>query len=226
MTNFFGQLQRLTSLSNRVVAAATVIVLFVVYALLGLAVSPHRPDSIDRQAAALVGSATPLAAFLTSLGRFPAYGSECAVILIAGLIQRVWLGRCLTAVALLIFAWICSDALKDAFRRPRPTHWIVTHETSYSYASGHCTNSLVFFGFWAYVSLRSTLPALPRVAIAVTLLVLSGAIGWSRLALGAHYPTDVLGGYLLGAAILELAIAFIPQRVLGFTAPEIELVAA
>jgi len=226
VTNFFGHLQRVTSLSNRVVAAATVIILFVVYALLGLAVSPHRPDAIDGQAAALVGSATPLAAFLTSLGRFPAYGSECAVILIAGLVRRVWLGRCLTAVALLIFAWICSDALKDAFKRPRPTHWIVAHETSYSYASGHCTNSLVFFGFWAYVSLRSTLPATARMAIAIALLMLSGGIGWSRLALGAHYPTDVLGGYLLGAAILEFGIAFVPQRVLGFAAAQREPLAA
>lgn len=163
----------------------------------------------------MVGSATPLAAFLTSLGRFPAYGSACAVILVAGFVRRIWLGRCLTAIGLLIIAEVCSNALKDAFRRPRPAHWIVTHERTYSYASGHCTNSLVFFGFWAYVSLRSTLTAPWRFLIAVVLLVLSGAIGWSRLALGAHYPTDVLGGYLLGAAILELGIAFVPQRVLG-----------
>jgi len=205
---------------SRIVASLAVVILLVVYAVLGLAVSPHPPDAIDRQAAALVGSATPLAAFLTSLGRFPAYGSECVVILVAGFVRRIWLGRCLTAVGLLVVAEVCSDALKDAFRRPRPAHWIVTHETTYSYASGHCTNSLVFFGFWAYVSLRSTLPAPSRIAIAVALLVLSGAIGWSRLALGAHYPTDVLGGYLLGAAILELAIAFVPQRVLGLAAVE------
>ncbi|MDQ2908304.1 MAG: phosphatase PAP2 family protein [Candidatus Eremiobacteraeota bacterium] len=204
--------------SARSAALVAVAVLLVVYFLLGFAVSSRPPGAIDREAAALVGTATPLAAFLTSLGRFPAYGSECAVILIAGFVRRIWLGRCLTGVALLIIATICSNVLKELFRRPRPAHWIVTHETTYSYASGHCTNSIVFFGFWAYVSLRSALPALPRVAIAVALLVLSGGIGWSRLALGAHYPTDVLGGYLLGAAILELAITFVPQHVLGFVA--------
>lgn len=211
--------------SPRVVAVIAVAVLLAVYFLLGFAVSSRPPDAIDREAAALVGMATPIAAFLTSLGRFPAYGSECAVIVVAGFVRRIWLGRCLTGVGLLIVALLCSNLLKEVFRRPRPAHWIVTHETSYSYASGHCTNSLVFFGFWAYVSLRSTLPALPRVAIAVALLVLSGGIGWSRLALGAHYPTDVLGGYLLGAAILELAITFVPQRILGFTAVD-ERVAA
>jgi len=213
-------------MSPRIIAMVSVIILLVVYALLGLVVSPHPPDAIDREAAALVGTATPLAAFLTSLGRFPAYGSECVILLVAGFVRRIWLGRCLTAVTLLVSAWLCSGFLKDAFRRPRPAHWIVTRETSFSYASGHCTNSLVFFGFWAYVTLRSTLPALPRVAIAVALLILSGGIGWSRLALGAHYPTDVLGGYLLGAAILELAIAFVPQRVLGFAAAQREPVAA
>ncbi len=134
--------------------------------------------------------------------------------------RRAWLGRCLTGVGLLIVAWVVSNEFKELFRRPRPSHWIVTHETSFSYSSGHCTNSLVFYGFWAYVALRSTLPAFPRVAIAAALLIVSGGIGWSRLALGAHYPTDVLGGYLLGAVILEAAIAFVPQRALGFTAPD------
>ncbi len=199
----------------RVGGAVTALVLLIAFALLGYAVSPHAPQGIDRSAVALVGMATPLATFLTSLGRFPAYFSECVFVIAAGLLRRAWLGRSVTAVALLLVAWTVSNALKEVFRRPRSGHWIVTHETSYSYASGHCTNSLVFFGFWAYVALRSTLPVPARVAIALGLLALSGAIGWSRLALGAHYPSDVLGGYLLGAAILELAVAFIPERVLN-----------
>jgi undecaprenyl-diphosphatase len=46
-----------------------------------------------------------------------------------------------------------------------------------------------------------------RTAAPAALCALIVAIGWSRLALGAHYATDVLGGYLLGGAWLCLALA-------------------
>ena len=194
--------------------------LLVAYAWLGSAVSPHPPPGADLAAAALVGTATPLAAFLTYLGRFPVYATESVAVLVAGFVRRAWLGRSISAVALLIVAELTSDALKLVFHRPRPAHWLVTHETSFSYSSGHATNSFVFFGFWAYVALRSTLPVAMRTIVAIALFALSAAIGWSRLALGAHYPTDVLGGYLLGAAILEVGIALIPDRLLAFDRPK------
>lgn len=203
-------------LASRIVGIAAAGVLFLIYLWLGWTVSPHAPAGIDLAAGALFGAATPLAAALTYLGRFPPYATECAAVLIAGFARRAWLGRAVSAVALLIVAEVTSDAFKLVFHRPRPAHWLVTHETSYSYASGHATNSLVFFGFWAYVTLRSTLPVGARTLLVASLFALSAAIGWSRLALGAHYATDVLGGYLLGAAILELGIAVIPDRLLGF----------
>ena len=194
--------------------------LLVAYAWLGSAVAPHPPHGVDLAAAALVGTATPLAAFLTYLGRFPVYATECVAVLIAGFVRRAWLGRSISAVLLLVVAEVTSDALKLVFHRSRPAHWLVTHETSYSYSSGHATNSFVFYGFWAYVALRSALPVGARALLAIALFAISAAIGWSRLALGAHYPSDVLGGYLLGAAILELGIAVIPDRFLGLERPK------
>ncbi len=183
--------------------------------MLGRAVAPRPPAGLDLAAESLVGTATPLAAFLTELGRFTPYELECVAVLAAGLLRRVWLGRAASAVLLLIVAEVSSDQLKLVFHRPRPEHWLVTHETSFAYSSGHATNSLVFLGFWAYVALRSRLPAAVRLAAALALLALSLAIGWSRLALGAHYPSDVLGGYLLGALLLVLALTLIPERVLA-----------
>ncbi len=190
--------------------------LLLAYVGLGLAVSQHPPRGIDLAAAQLVGTATPVAAFLTFLGRFTPYAIECVAVLVAGLVRRAWLGRAVAAVSLLIVAEVTSDEFKLVFHRARPEHWLVTHETSFSYSSGHATSSLVFFGFWAYVALRSALPRGARVASALALLAVSGAIGWSRIALGAHYPTDVFGGYLLGGIVLVVGLAVIPQSVYGY----------
>lgn len=190
------------------------------YVVLGLAVSHRPPGALDRAASALTGQATPLAALLTKLGRFEVYFPVCVAVLAAGFVCRRWLGRTVSAVAFLIVAESTSDILKLAFARQRPMHWLYVHETSFAYASGHATLSLVFYGFWAYVALRSTLPAAVRATFVAAPLMLSAAIGWSRLALGAHYATDVIGGYLLGIALLSLEIALVPSRYLHFTSDE------
>ena len=193
--------------SRYVVAAA----LLATYVALGVAVAPHPPNGLDLLAGTIFGSETPLAAWLTAVGRWPAYTTLSVLTLTVGLVRRAWLGRCLASVSLLLVAECTNDVMKLVFHRPRPTHWLVTHETTFAYSSGHATNSLVFYGFWAYVALRSSLALPLRVALAAGLLTISGAIGWSRLALGAHYPTDVIGGYLLGAFVLELGLAVAPN---------------
>lgn len=97
--------------------------------------------------------------------------------------------------------------LKEFIARPRPGDPILTFiETSYSFPSGHATRSIALYVFilwliykifptgWRYIA-----------AVAVTALVL--AIGFSRLYLGVHYPSDVLAGYVLGGIFVLLGIA-------------------
>jgi undecaprenyl-diphosphatase len=95
-------------------------------------------------------------------------------------------------------AWKISDLYKDHFMRARPPGELVFHETSFGYGRGHATLALTFYGAWALYAWRSELPPPARAGILTAAVVLILAIGWSRLALGAHYLTDVLGGYLLG----------------------------
>jgi undecaprenyl-diphosphatase len=177
------------------------------YVVLGLAVSPAPPGRLDVAAEALRGYGVPAALFFTRAGQFPVYAGVCVLLLIAGAFRRAWLGRVGLAVATLLCAWVSSDLGKAFFHRPRPAGWIGIHETSYSYASGHATLSLAFYGFWACCVWTSGASPAARTAAPAALCALIGAIGWSRLALGAHYATDVLGGYLLGGAWLCLALA-------------------
>ena len=177
------------------------------YVVLGLAVSPAPPGRLDVAAEALRGYGVPAALFFTRAGQFPVYAGVCVLLLIAGAFRRAWLGRVGLAVATLLCAWVSSDLGKAFFHRPRPAGWIGIHETSSSYASGHATLSLAFYGFWACCMWTSGASPAARTAAPAALCALIVAIGWSRLALGAHYATDVLGGYLLGGAWLCLALA-------------------
>lgn len=98
--------------------------------------------------------------------------------------------------------------LKLAIHRPRPTYAAaVIHNPSWSFPSGHAMGSLVGYGMLAYVlmlALRGR-PAAQR-AVAAGAGVLIIAIGISRLYLGVHYFSDVVGGYAAGLLWLSTCV--------------------
>lgn len=186
-------------------AAALALAAFVA---LGAYVSPRPPGGLDSAGASLFfGQATPLAAALTAAGQFPAYVALCVTTLIAGIVRRTWLVRSLLAVGTLILAWQTSDLFKASFHRARPERWLVHHETSASYASGHAVLVVAFWGVWATYALEALPPSAARTALVYAIVLWALCIGWSRLALGAHYLSDVIGGYLLGIVFVLLAAA-------------------
>jgi len=102
---------------------------------------------------------------------------------------------------------ILDEIIKVWVGRPRPvfTHPIVV-ESGKSFPSGHATSSTVVYGALALivVPLFGRRARLVPVVVAVALVL---GIGFSRLALGAHYLTDVVGGFVLGLAWLSLSTA-------------------
>lgn len=111
-------------------------------------------------------------------------------------------------VAALAGGSLLDVALKLLFHRPRPT-WDVPLMTAhgFSFPSGHAMGSLVAYGMLAYLLVRVThtkRQALAAIASAVGLTIL---IGLSRMYLGVHYFSDVIGGYAAGAVWLTTCIS-------------------
>ena len=136
-----------------------------------------------------------IATFATALVTFGLYAlSRMGVGRVRRAEAMVWLG------AILGGRWL-SLFLKEVYHRERPpvVHRLVV-ETSYSFPSGHSVFAAVFFAMLAVVLAR-LLPArwvCVRAVTVVTCLALAVLVGASRIWLGVHYPTDVLGGLLLG----------------------------
>src|SRR6202035_623107 len=111
------------------------------------------------------------------------------------------------AIPTTLITWQLSDVLKNFFRRPRPEYWQLIHEPTFSYSSGHAMFALMVYGLWAWFVWKSALPYRVRAIVAPLLALWACGVVWSRLALGAHYVTDLAGGILLGTTALALASA-------------------
>jgi undecaprenyl-diphosphatase len=192
--------------TSGVVAGATIFVIAsVAYAVLGNAVSHAPPDRFDAAARGLAGHATKLAWIFTASCLWPALVTLGVIGLGAAARYRAWRGRIVFAVVTTVVSWQTSNLLKDVFARPRPSYWYVYHEPSFSYSSGHAMFATIVYGLWAVNIARSALPAAIRIPLTMILAAWGAAVIWSRLALGAQYPTDLIGGVLLGIAMLSLA---------------------
>lgn len=137
--------------------------------------------------------------FLTAIGGFAVLG-PLALLIAAWLIARRH-----HADALWLFATIGSgrlmvEAMKALIARPRPPLADrLTEVSTHSFPSSHAAGTLL-----TWLAIAMMFPALRRWLLPFALIMAAG-IGWSRIALGVHWPSDVLAGY--GLALLWVGVA-------------------
>jgi undecaprenyl-diphosphatase len=96
-----------------------------------------------------------------------------------------------------------SEFAKLLFQRPRPAPYFGTLlPGSYSFPSGHSFMGVCFFGALAFLLTSRLRSPAARVAIWAGAAILATLIGLSRIYLGVHYPSDVLGGFTLAGVWL------------------------
>jgi len=191
-------------------------VAFAAFLALGLAVDrwgePALLLAFDR---AIVNHGTLLAWWITQVGRFYMLAPLVVALLVAAWLLPAWRARILFSVVMLLLCWRGADFFQHLFARPRRLDWFVLHEMSYSYPSTHAAIATGFYSLWAWLFARSQIARSARLAVTGFLCLVALAICWSRLALGAHYVTDVAGGALLGLVFVAAGLAIWPEIARG-----------
>lgn len=129
----------------------------------------------------------------------------------------------------LLIAWVVAnlggkglvEILKSQVHRTRPIYGAEFLEGhSYSFPSAHAMSATISYLMLAFVVVHLYgLTGARRVLVYVVALVIIGAVGFSRIYLGVHYPSDVLGGFVAGgacvtASLTAYAVAHRRQRML------------
>lgn len=131
---------------------------------------------------------------ITNIAR--AYSLIALSILLLFLIKnkRIPLRICIN----LIIVFLSSQLFKIIFRRPRPDGLALTTASGFGYPSGHAMVSLAYFGFLTYLLCKNVKSKLVKVLLITLCIIMVLLIGFSRIYLGVHYFSDVIGGFLLG----------------------------
>ena len=144
-------------------------------------------------------SAFDILAQAINVGLGPTFAAivAAATMAVAGVIARSWL-IALRMGLLIALPWGTADIVKIVVQRPRPDSSLLSHvigvePSTFSYPSGHTafaaalgTSAILMLAAWRF-----------RAVIFVLAVAIALVTAWSRVYLGAHYPTDVLASLLL-----------------------------
>lgn len=146
--------------------------------------------------------ATPIAKFITNFG-----GAIFLIVLTITLIILIKNKKIgLSIFTNLAVITILNQILKRILQRPRPTEYRIVEETGYSFPSGHSMVSMAFYGYLIYLIYKYVKNKYLKWMLITLLSFLIVSIGISRIYLGVHYTSDVIGGFLISISYLIIYI--------------------
>ena len=155
--------------------------------------------------------ATPIAKFITNFG---------GAIILIGLaftlfifIKNKKIG--VSIISNLAIITVLNQLLKRIVQRPRPTEFRIVEESGYSFPSGHSMVSMAFYGYLIYLIYKYVKNKYLKWISIILLSILICSIGISRIYLGVHYTSDVLGGFLISISYLVIYISAVNKFLIG-----------
>ncbi|KEO77145.1 phosphatase PAP2 family protein [Paenibacillus polymyxa] len=170
-------------------------------------------DAIFPDTAATHDQLLTIAIFITSFGSF-----SMSLIIAIGAATLCWVFLRSKAYSFAILSsftamWVLNTLIKEILQRERPSLQHLVEAGGYSFPSGHAMISMGFYGMifaiWAIErKIRERSLFLPCVLGALLIIL----IGLSRIYLGVHFPTDIVGGYIAGIIWLAFTVPMIYWR--------------
>ena len=157
---------------------------------------------------------SPVFATLMSLISWPGFSPQSFIISVLIVLAIYMFGlhwEAVTAFVAAILPPLVNVLVKSVIRRPRPTVDLVhvlNILNSYSFPSGHVMFYVGFFGFLWFLIYTLLKRSVLRTVLLIFLGLLIALVGMSRIYLGQHWSSDVLGAYLLGGLTLAAILQF------------------
>lgn len=129
------------------------------------------------------------------------------------LIPLIWHNRKgLYIIALTITSTLINLIIKNIIQRDRPLVLRLIEEDGFSFPSGHAMGSICFYGGIIFLIKKSNMNKNIKLLIMILLSLIILSIGISRIYLGVHYASDIVGGFILGFIILNIISKTIERK--------------
>jgi len=180
-----------------------IIIFSILFILLSLLIVKNKTLTLDNNIHNYILSIrsttlTNIFKFITSFG-----GSTFLLILTTLLFILVKNKKISINIVLNLFIiFLLNQITKNIFLRERPLGINLINETGYSYPSGHAMVSLAYYGYLIFLILKTNIHKILKISSTILLSLLILLIGLSRIYLGVHYLTDIIGGFILSIIYL------------------------
>ena len=178
------------------------------FAILGVILYAHVTPFFDppvRDALLQYRAWTPLWNDISQAANFPMIGIAVGIVL-----YLWWKHRRREAILVAVTLALVtagSEGVKELVHRPRPPNSdTVVPGVIYSFPSGHELEAICILGIVAMLVWRSRAPRPVAWAVAILVAVFCAWVAVARIAINAHWPSDVLAGFLGGIGVLALVI--------------------
>lgn len=140
---------------------------------------------------------------ITVIGNTSVIVSICFLLIVL-FYRKQWKAEAYLVLASIAGMGVASTALKYVYQRPRPSiEWLID-TIGYSFPSWHTASTMIVAGAVVIIVNQRMKHQLAKRVVQLSLILLAVLVALSRIYIGVHYPTDIIGGWLLAVLLLEL----------------------